>query len=286
MIENETPMESAVAAGADENTGVSSSSSSEAKWFDLYPRRELIDASFEGYKLTLDSFAQYKLALAADSPVDTYNFIESSESQVKYVLFQHLKLFGFQNLLVVNHFRDSDVYYFDVNRRLVKLLYTDALSTLNTPRYAQPTTLQLPLVDSNERTNATMKFVRPNVAVVFDGYSQLHVCELTTSTSEAETWRLGFSWHVPDTNRPGVLKDAVLSADGQLHVVLVFIDEVTDSTRPNKFDTMVSWLQFEATPSGEMAEWVWKRTRKINCFNSIPDYIGKFYSKRYLFSGI
>lgn len=238
----------------------------DAKWFDLYPNRSLMDASFEGYKLTLDSFPQYKLPLTTDAHLDTYNFIESSDSKLKYLLFQHLKLFGFENLLVVNQFRDSDVYYFDASGRLVRIIYVDGLSPTNTVRGIEPTNLKIPAVSSTERTSISMKFVRADLAVVFDGFMSLHVCECKSG----QDWRVAFSWNAEA--RPGVIKDAVL-ADGQLHVVIVYIDEVKDEKKPNKFETIVSWIQFESV-AGETAEWTWKRTRKLNSYNSVPDFIG------------
>ena len=240
---------------------------SDAKWFDLYPNRSLMDASFEGYKLTLDSFPQYKLPLTTDAHLlDTYNFIESSDSKLKYLLFQHLKLFGFENLLIVNQFRDSDVYYFDASGRLVRIIYVDGLSPTNTIRGIEPTNLKLPTVNSTERTSISMKFVRADLAVVFDGFMSLHVCECKSG----QDWRVAFSWNADA--RAGVLKDAVL-VDGQLHVVIVYIDEVKDEKKANKFETIVCWIQFESV-AGETAEWTWKRTRKLNSYNSVPDFIG------------
>jgi hypothetical protein len=71
-------------------------------WFDLQLNRDLLDSKFEGYKLSLDSFVHYKLDMSLNGlTLNTYNFVESSSStQQKFFLYQHLKLFGMQNLLV------------------------------------------------------------------------------------------------------------------------------------------------------------------------------------------
>lgn len=69
------------------------------QWFDLKLDRNLLDASFEGYKLSLDPFVQYKLKADKDLVLDTYNYVESGESRNRVFLYQHLKLFGLQNLL-------------------------------------------------------------------------------------------------------------------------------------------------------------------------------------------
>lgn len=247
----------------------------DAKWFDLHPSRELLDSSFEGYKLSLDSFAQYKLPMGEANRLDTYNFIESSDSKLKYLLYQHLKLYGMQNLLVVSQFNDADAYYFDHELRLIKIVYA-GLSR----RGVLPTTLQLPAAAAAavERTHATMRFVRDSLAVVFDGHSNVYVCERNSSGQSAEgaeEWRIVFTWSLSERReRTCVLKDAVLY-ETSLHVMLVYVDEVVDNTNQqaaNKFDTVVNWLQFDC--SNGYAQSSLKRTRKLNCYKSVPDYIG------------
>jgi hypothetical protein len=69
------------------------------EWFDLKLNRDLLDASFEGYKLSLEPFVQYKLSLSNQLKLDTYNYVESGESKNKVFLYQHLRLYGLQNLL-------------------------------------------------------------------------------------------------------------------------------------------------------------------------------------------
>ena len=69
-------------------------------WFDLALDRNLLDPNFEGYKLSLDTFVHYKLEMANDAKLDTYNYVESGESTQKFYLYQHLKLFALQNLLM------------------------------------------------------------------------------------------------------------------------------------------------------------------------------------------
>lgn len=71
-------------------------------WFDLQLNRDLLDSKFEGYKLSLDTFVHYKLDMSLNGlTLNTYNFVESSSSkQQKFFLYQHLKLFGMQNLLM------------------------------------------------------------------------------------------------------------------------------------------------------------------------------------------
>ena len=69
------------------------------KWVDLVLDRKLLDSSFEGYKLSLDSFVQYKLELKNELKLDTHTFLES-ETKQKCFLYQHLKLYGLQNFIM------------------------------------------------------------------------------------------------------------------------------------------------------------------------------------------
>ncbi len=75
----------------------------EEKWFDLKLNRDLLDPNFEGYKLSLDTFAHYKLDMNNDLTLNTFNYVESGSStstQQKFFLYQHLKLHGMQNLIM------------------------------------------------------------------------------------------------------------------------------------------------------------------------------------------
>ena len=55
-----------------------------SKWFDLSPKRQLLDSNFEGYKLSLDSFPQYKLDLTENYQLDAYNFT-NDERQISWL---------------------------------------------------------------------------------------------------------------------------------------------------------------------------------------------------------
>ena len=74
-------------------------SENSCKWVDLVLDRNLLDSSFEGYKLSLDSFVQYKLELKNELKLDTHNFLESDPQQ-KCFLYQHLKRYGLQNFIM------------------------------------------------------------------------------------------------------------------------------------------------------------------------------------------
>lgn len=238
-----------------------------AKWFDLNLNRELLDPNFNGYKLSLDTFPQYKLDLTQHD-LDTYNFSDADNNtdSHKMLLFQHLKLIGLQNLIVVNQFNDADIYYFDSKFRLVRIAYQGSET-----RAIVPTNLQLNLSKSSaNRVNVTMKFVNANTAAVFDGYETIY---LFTSNAK-DQWTELFQFSTKNLEKFGVaciLKDAILLENNQLHLLFMNVQEKMDDTHSTgAFDTLINWLLFE--PASDNV-WSMKRLRRLNCANSVPDYV-------------
>lgn len=243
-----------------------------SNWFDLRPNRSLLDPNFEGFKLSLDTFVQYKLDLDQDLKLNTYNFIESSESKHKFLLYQHLKLFGMHNLIIANQFNDSNLYYFDCNQRLVRIVYN--LPKLVPQRAIMPTNLQLTGLLNSERTCITMKFVNETTAVIFDGFDSIYICQIDEATRSenplvSENWNILFKWQLNEAETTCVLKDAILY-ENTYHLLLINVVESQDkSSSTNKFDTMVNWLSIENSANN----WSLKRVRKLNCFTTVPEYI-------------
>jgi hypothetical protein len=185
----------------------------------------------------------------------------------------------------VNPFDDSSAYYFDVTSRLVKLVYKKP--NLLPVRQIVPTNLRL--VNSQdqigaevERVNPTLKFISETTCVVFNGLNSLFFYERDTQLRTEdplvpETWNLLHTWMVEksDDGRPftclsSILCDAILS-DKCVHVLLMNVQESQESASSCKVDTLVHWLTFESDSSGK--SWILNRSRVINCFNTVPDYI-------------
>ena len=246
-----------------------------AKWFDLVPDRNLLDSNFEGYKLCLEPFANYKINLTDEFKLDTYNFIEDDNSTQRFFLFQHLKLIGLQNLIVVNQFNDANIYYFDSKFRLIKIVYNTAHS-MSTSRNIWATNLQLDdlVYSKTNRVNVTMKFIDIRTAVIFDGYETLYICQIDeNSPVEAENWNIMFKYSTSGLEKFGlasILKDALLVDSNQLHLLFMNVQEKNESCS-YKFETLVNWLSFERTTGGCI--WNLNRVRRLNCFNSVPDYL-------------
>lgn len=250
------------------------SNEDDSKWFDLNPDRKLLDSNFEGYKLSLDSFPRYKLDLTKDYELETYNPTNDEKNNQKVFLFQHLKLIGLQNLIIVNQFDDSNVYYFDSKFRLIKIVYKTG------KREIVPTNLQLKnLSDSNSnRVNITMKFINKNTCVVFDGYETIYAFEniQDNDSTRQEKWNELFQFSTKNLEKFGIaciLKDAILLNNETLHLLFMNVQESSTEDNPKGyvFETLINWLMFEFDSLTKI--WNLKRVRRLNCFNSVPDYV-------------
>ena len=222
-------------------------------WFDLKPDRNLLDAHFEGYKLSLNSFPQYKLDLAAsEHALATYNFIDSRDSSNsrQFLLYQHLKLFGMPNLLHVNQFSQHELYYFDAAYRLIKINYANndssLLTTPNATRSLTATSFQLAAVTSSDRTCISMRFVSATSAFVFDGFNTLYLIQMDSNYNDnwSENWSVLYEWQTSDPQATTcVLRDAILY-ENVYHVLLLNVQEAatSDESTAEKFNTIINWL--------------------------------------------
>jgi hypothetical protein len=255
--------------------------STDCKWFDLIPNRDLLDSSFEGYKLSLDKFSQHKTELREELQPNTYTFIDANSNESKIILYQHLKLYGFQNLLVCNQFNDSSLYYFDKSMRLIKIDYALSHSSSSTGICLVPTTFQLPvseLVVHKDRANPTIKFANKSTAAVYDGYNTLYICQITSESSSqasfaSEKWSIVHKWqsNKSDHCANSLLRDAITLENCKRTDVLLMCVEDSDD-KPGKFNTLINWLTFH-TVSDALGEWSLKRLRRINCMDSVPEYV-------------
>ena len=85
-----------------------------AKLFELRPKKDLLDSTFEGYKLSLDSLPVYK----HEVPVA----VEHLKPNDEQFSFQHVKTFGLHNHLIddpwneeIAFFISKDLQIFDIN---------------------------------------------------------------------------------------------------------------------------------------------------------------------------
>ncbi len=84
-----------------------------AKLFELRPKKDLLDPTFEGYKLSLDSLPVYK----HDVPVA----VEHLKPNDEQFSFQHVKTFGLHNHLIDDPWHDEIAFFISKDLQIFQI---------------------------------------------------------------------------------------------------------------------------------------------------------------------
>lgn len=230
-----------------------------SEWFDLTPDRNLLDFNFDGYKLSLDSLAQYKLEFKTFS-IDSCNLNDIKD---RIFFYQHQKLFNLYNHLFINEFltnnqKTLDFYCFDKHLNLIKVLFNHEFNT----RDLKNTGLSLDrsLIDFSKRyVSVSIKFYRKNEAVICDGYETLYFCSVMRNNDE-ERWTINAKYNLSiDNCENSLIKDVVLNENGLNLLLMNVID------KNGKHETIINWLTFH--------NFELKRVKKLSAFSTVPEYV-------------
>ena len=102
-----------------------------AKLFELRPKKDLLDSTFEGYKLSLDSLPVYK----HEVPVA----VEHLKPNDEQFSFQHVKTFGLHNHLIDDPWneeiaffisKDLQIFYINIHSLVCLNIFFDLFVTL------------------------------------------------------------------------------------------------------------------------------------------------------------
>ncbi len=83
------------------------------KIFELRPKKDLLDPTFEGYKLSLDSLPVYK----HEVPV-AVEHLKPSDEQLSY---QHVKTFGLHNHLIEDPWSNEIAFFISKDLQIFKI---------------------------------------------------------------------------------------------------------------------------------------------------------------------
>nr|SVE74275.1 EOG090X08S2 [Daphnia barbata] len=131
--------------------------------FELRPKKDLLDPTFEGYKLSLDSLPVYK----HEVPV-AVEHLKPNEEQFS---FQHVKIFGLHNHLIDDPWSAEVAFFISNNLQVFKINLHSLVS--QNPEF-QPV-WQIPQQGETRDGwfNASLSFPSPELAVVTDGRDQV-----------------------------------------------------------------------------------------------------------------
>nr|CAG4637140.1 EOG090X08S2 [Ceriodaphnia reticulata]SVE73029.1 EOG090X08S2 [Ceriodaphnia reticulata] len=155
-----------------------------AKLFELRPKKDLLDPTFEGYKLSLDSLPVYK----HDVPVA----VEHLKPNDEQYSFQHVKTFGLHNHLIDDPWYDDVVFFISKDLQIF-LINVHSLASQN-PKFRPVWQIPRQSEGRDGWFNASLSFAGPNLAVVTDGGGFLHILDTSCrNTKHSLPWQIKIS---------------------------------------------------------------------------------------------
>lgn len=242
---------------------------------DLKVQSDLLDPSFDGYKLSLEPLPTYKSDLVNDLDIASL-----TDKQYSY---QHIKAFGCHNHLLIDQWAVQTgcyVIYFidkDWNVRCVELTMQDGIQprlvNVHSPfQVLNPSNLRL----VPGRHNVSMSFPAPDWAVIADGAGTLHLVETGPrfgARAGHSNWQVRFSKSdVLGENRGSfVLCDAVMHSDNEGHhteCLLLHVDEADEEMKDKSSATFMTVLEWLSLTSQDKKIWSVSRTRRLRSSRS------------------
>lgn len=226
----------------------------------LRPNRNLIDANFDGYRLSLEPVPVKKLQLPA-----TPRRCHTNDDQYSFL---HAKLFSAHNLLVNDPWLAYSFYYVDNNWTIQNVKYNEENGQLEGIRAV----FKLPKPNqSNADYNPTFCFVSEKYCVFGDGCGTLRIID-TGDRQRGEEWKGNFADSILDDNAPFCIQDARLDFhDGvrDINCLLLSVQGKTTTDSERKFEAVLDWVTFRKADTGN--NWTSVATRQLRG-QSIPEY--------------
>ncbi|CAF3498986.1 unnamed protein product, partial [Rotaria sp. Silwood1] len=195
-----------------------------SEWREFRPQQKLLNAKFDGYRLTLEPLAQYTLKF--DNNIHVQKDIQLDNDLYTY---NSIKGFKSLNQLYINN---NDLYFFDQMYSIQKI---NLSSNESFSHMQQPTIVyQLP----KNTLYGSMAFITDSLVFVCDGRSKLFIL----NTNNNSKWKL---LHEEDFDEYLTTPIRLLHAvcyQGYLHVIIGFIQT----------ECQLFWVTFSLESSNEM----------------------------------
>ncbi|GFG37003.1 hypothetical protein Cfor_05418 [Coptotermes formosanus] len=220
---------------------------------ELRPNKDLLDADFSGYRLSLDPVPIYHHKLQEE-----VDHVLPSDDQYSFL---HVKVFGLQNHLYGDPWARDDVYYVDKRWRVhksVKNRNTDLLD-------GAMEVWEMPSNHVRKRGhyNTSLSFPSPELAVLADGAGTLHVVSTGSRIATASIGVL-FSDEVCGKEKPFTIVDSRVNEScnrQEIHVLLQWVDQVKEQDEHVTFVTKLEWITLS---KGEHQDWSLQCARQLS----------------------
>ncbi|NWX92406.1 NUDC1 protein, partial [Nothoprocta pentlandii] len=227
----------------------------------LRTKRLLLDARFEGYKLSLEPLACYQLAL--DAAV-----AEVALRDDQYTL-DHMRAFGMFNYLHLDSWYQDNVYYIDQYGRVMNVSVT-----LDTALQKPREVFRLPtdLAACDNRLCASIYFSSSTWVTLSDGTGRLYLIKSgKRGNSASEKWEIVFN---EELGSPFTIVHSVSFVKSDKHSVAVLLLRVEKDeldTKGSGYHIALEWITItEASQEGDRRYEIFKR--RVLQGKSVPHY--------------
>lgn len=229
----------------------------------LKVNRELLDPSFESYRLSLDSIPTYNVEL--DAAVAEVKLKDS-----QYTL-DHMKAFGMYNYLHIDPWYEDSVYFVDNKGRVLN--FTITLDTaLGKPRevfrFESP-----PSSCEGEQVCASLSLTSATWAALTDGTGTLTLLRTSKrGESSHQKWEPMFSKRLGE---PFLIVHSLTHMHAHVHtveVLLLRIQKDPSDTKGSGFSISLEWITVDNSPGqGEERKYEVRKKRMMKG-KSVPHY--------------
>lgn len=226
----------------------------DVKLLDLKPNQRLLDATFDGYKLSLEPISKLKFPLA----IPPHKIFPSDEQYSSL----HAQLFGLQNHLVRDPWATNTTYFVDANRNVQCIKYNEQNGKLD------PLTSVYRLRQGDRSSNdynSSFVFVSEKYCLLTDGLGVIQVIDTGDRFNKAE-WKSVHSEAGLDGSHRFYIEDARLEIANEtklIYCILLHVEYVE-----NSFETFLNLVQLKQELTGA---WVKTNLKEIRLKN-LPTY--------------
>lgn len=226
----------------------------DVKILDLKPNQKLLDASFDGYKLSLEPISKLKFPLTIPP-----HKIHPSDEQYSSL---HAQLFGLQNHLVRDPWTTNTTYFADANRNVQCIKYNESNGKLD----ALTNVYRLRQGDrTSSDYNISFVLVSEKYCLLTDGQGIIHVIDTGDRFNKAE-WKSVHSEIGLEGSRRFYIEDArfeIVNETKFINCILLHVEYVE-----NSFETFLYLVQLKQELNGAWLKTIQKEIRLKN----LPTY--------------
>ncbi|XP_062301704.1 nudC domain-containing protein 1 [Osmerus eperlanus] len=235
--------------------------------YTLKVNRQLLDPSFESYRLSLDTIPTYNVELDAG-----VGEIKLKDSQ--YTL-EHVRAFGMYNYLHIDPWYEDSVYFVDCKGRLLNLTVT--LDTaLGKPREVFSMTPDPSVTPDpsrgEERLCASLSLTSATWAALSDGSGRLLLLRTGRRKEASHTWEPLFS---ETLGEPFTILHSLAHLTSGVHaieVLLLRIQKDSEEDRGSGFSVSLEWITVSSTAEQGRKNEYEVRKRRVLRGKCVPHY--------------